>query len=186
MNNQDRKKDSFCSYCGSLFTHTITYPKHCDNCKQYAWGNPIPVAVLVLPIEQNGEIGLIIQQRNIDPEKDKWALTSGYVNHGEGWQEAAARETMEELGLSADKDKFKLYDVVGGKDNSAILVICLYDGLFSATDLISFKPNNEVQAVDIMFEPRELAFPSHTKAANDLLKYVADLYKYGVQAALPR
>lgn len=182
----DNFKDCYCSYCGLKFLAT-QYPKKCTVCKEYAWGNPIPVAVVVLPIESKGEIGLIIQQRNIDPQKDKWALTSGYVNHGEGWQEAAARETMEELGLSADKDKFKLYDVVGGKDNSAILVICIYDGLFSASELsFAFKPNNEVQAVNIMFEPRELAFPSHTKAANDLLKYVVDSYKYGVQAALPR
>lgn len=174
-------KDSFCSYCSAEFKKDTPYPKHCSACGEYAWGNPLPVVIAVFPVVSNGKIGLLIQQRNIDPQKDKWALTGGYINHNEGWREAIARESMEELGLTISPNKFLLHDVVGGK-NSALQVVCLYDGVLSSTELASFKPNNEVQAIDIMYEPRDLAFPSHTQAVNELLNSVVDFYKYSFGA----
>lgn len=170
--NQEKKleKDSFCSYCGILFTHTITYPKHCDSCMQYAWGNPIPVVVALLPVEQDGKRGILIQQRNIDPEKGNWALTGGYINHGENWRQAITRETKEELDIETDSNKFQLYDVVSGKSGATILVISYYNGVIPFEILASFKPNKEVQAVGVAWEPRELAFPAHTQAVLSVLK----------------
>lgn len=181
---KDLKKDSFCSYCGTTL-YDVAYPKQCSNCKNYAWGNPLPIVVAVLPVEKNDQIGLIIQQRNIDPQKNHWALTGGYINHRENWQDAASRETMEELSLSADASKFKLLYVSGGTANEVIQIICIYDGIFSAAELeFAFKPNNEVQAVDIIFEPQELAFPSHTKVASEILNMISknhEVVKYSHQ-----
>lgn len=175
MENKDQEKklekDSFCSYCGTLFTHTITYPKHCDSCMQYAWGNPIPVVVVLFTVEQNitGKLGLLIQRRNIDPQKGNWALTSGYINHGEDWRSAAVRESLEELKLTTNPNKFSLHDVVSGKNNSSLLIFCSYRDSIPIEILSSFQPNEEVQALDIMWEDKELAFPSHTEAASIML-----------------
>ena len=163
-------KDSFCSYCGSEFPDNSKYPRNCVRCGTQTWSNPLPVVVVMLPVEQDGKLGLLIQQRNIEPQKGNWALTGGYIDNGEDWRSAAARETMEELGLVTDPAKFQLYDVVGGKHNTTLLVVCVYEDTFHASTLKLFVPNEEVQAVDVMWEPRELAFPSHTQAANDLLK----------------
>lgn len=163
-------KDYFCSYCGASLIYAGEYPKQCSSCRQYAWGNPIPVVVVLLPVEQDGKVGLLIQQRNINPQKGNWALTGGYVNNGEDWRTGAARETMEELKLETDLNKFHLYDVVSGKDGATLLVICIYQDRISSDILLTFQPNEEVQAIDIMWEPKELAFESHTKAANDLIR----------------
>lgn len=163
-------KDSFCSYCGIELPDISKYPRRCLTCGNYAWGNPIPVVVVLLPVEQDGKVGLLIQKRNIDPEKGNWALTGGYVNSGEDWRTAAARETMEELRLETDPNKFHLYDVVSGKDGATLLVICIYQDRISPDILSTFQPNEEVQAIDIMWEPKELAFGSHTKASNDLIR----------------
>lgn len=150
--------------------YTLEYPKQCSSCKQYAWGNPIPVVVVLLPVEQNGKVGLLIQRRNINPQKGSWALTGGYINSGEDWHTAAARETMEELKLETDPYKFHLHDVVSGKDGRTILIICIYQDRISPEILSTFEPNEEVQALDIMWEPKELAFESHTVVANNLIR----------------
>lgn len=162
-------KDSFCSHCGSQFIST-QYPRHCFSCNEYAWGNPIPVVVALIPVNQNGKWGILIQQRNIEPEKGNWALTGGYINHGEDWRTAITRETKEELNLDAEPNKFQLFDVVSGKSGATILIVCYYNIVIPFEMLSLFTPNDEVQAVDVMWEPRELAFPTHTKAALDALK----------------
>lgn len=162
-------KDSCCSYCGTKL-YDLAYPKRCSNCKEYAWGNPIPVVATLIPVEQDGKWGILIQQRNIEPEKGNWALTGGYINHGEDWRAAITREVKEELNLDAEPNKFQLFDVVSGKSGSTILVICYYNNVIPFEMLSSFTPNDEVQSVDVMWEPRELAFPAHTKAAFDALK----------------
>lgn len=163
------RKDSFCSYCGVLF-NTCVYPKHCDNCMQYAWGNPIPVVIGLLPVKRNNnEYGLIIQQRNIDPGKGEWALPGGYVNHKEDWREAIVREVKEELNLVTESKEYQVTSVVSGKDNATLLVFCYYNGKIELEELSLFKPNDEVQAVDVMWHYGELAFPSHTKAVNDMI-----------------
>jgi ADP-ribose pyrophosphatase YjhB (NUDIX family) len=166
---QKLEKDSCCSYCGTKL-YDLEYPKRCSNCKEYAWGNPIPVVVALLPVEQDGRRGILIQQRNIDPGKGEWALTGGYINHGENWRQAITRETKEELELETDSNKFQLYDVVSGKSGATILIICYYNIVTQYETLSSFKPNKEVQAVDVAWEPRELAFPSHTQAVLSVLK----------------
>ena len=163
-------KDSFCSYCGVQFIDDPQYPKKCSSCGEYAWGNPIPVVVILFTVENQGKTGVLIQQRNINPEKGKWALTGGYVNNKEDWREAAVRETMEELKLETNPNKFELVDVIAGKNSLTLLIICKYNEPISYEILSSFEPNEEVQALDVMWEPRELAFSVHTKFANDFIK----------------
>jgi 8-oxo-dGTP diphosphatase len=171
-------KDSCCSYCGTKL-YDLEYPKRCSNCREFAWGNPIPVVVAVMPVDRDGKWGILIQQRNIEPEKGNWALTGGYINHGEDWRTAITREVKEELNLDAESNKFQLFDVVSGKSGATLLVICYYNNVTPFETLSSFVPNAEVQAVDVMWEPRELAFPAHTKAAFDALmmhkQYLEDL-----------
>jgi|WetSurMetagenome_2_1015567.scaffolds.fasta_scaffold221868_2 ADP-ribose pyrophosphatase YjhB (NUDIX family) len=169
-------KDSCCSYCGTKL-YSPEYPKKCSNCGEYAWGNPIPVVVIVFPVVQDDKLGILIQKRGIDPKKGEWALTSGYVNNNEDWQTAAGRESFEEMGLVTDINKFQLYDVVSGKDKVNTLIFCVYEEALTLDILSSFKPNNEVDELDVMWLEKDLAFPSHTQVANTLIKTLGDIYK---------
>ena len=122
-------------------------------------------------VERQGtERGLLIQRRNIEPQKGNWALSGGYIDNGETWQQAAVREAREELGMELDINRLKLYDVMSGKGNTTMLIFCTYTQALSEDELKVFTPNEEVSEVGVMWNEQELAFPTHTECANRFLK----------------
>lgn len=187
MNNPEPKQHSHCSYCGTRFTEQKLWPRKCFRCYNDSFSNPTPVVVLMQTVQRHNystgktEYGIVIQQRGIEPEKGKWALTGGYIDDGETWQEAAVRELGEELGLSVNIHDLKLYDVTSSTKKNNILIGCrtcwavdwepgeYYSGLKELFQKYTKLPNNEVLAVDVMWEHRELAFPAHNEWANRLL-----------------
>lgn len=76
------KKDSFCSFCGAQHTDEV-YPKNCKNCQIITYLNPLPVAVVLLPVENE----LLVIRRNIPPV-GRLALPGGFIEVGETWQKA--------------------------------------------------------------------------------------------------
>lgn len=187
MNEDFKTKNVHCSYCGTRFTEQKLWPRKCFRCYNDSFSNPLPVVVLMQTVQRQNystyktEYGIVIQQRGIEPEKGKWALTGGYIDDGETWQEAAVRELSEELGLSVFQHDLELYDVQSSTKKNNILIGCrtkwavdwesgeYYSGLKDLFEKFTKVPNNEVLAVDVMWEPRELAFPAHNQWANSLL-----------------
>lgn len=154
-------KGAHCSYCGSRFAEQKLYPRICFRCGNTTWSNPLPVAATILNVWEGNKLGTLIQQRNIDPHKGGWALTGGYIDQGETWQQAIVREVREELGLETKEDDYLLADVVSNTDKANILIFSInLHAVFM--DEIKFVPNNEVTAIKIVHEPIELAFPTHT------------------------
>ncbi len=178
------KKNSHCSYCGTQFTEQVAWPRKCFRCYNDSWSNPTPVVVVMLALhtwDKNNipKYGLIIQQRGIEPKKDHWALTGGYVDHNESWQDAAVREVREELNINIQQPEYlHIYDVTHSTTKDCMLVFCTYDIVMSPGSLGNFKPNDEVLAVDVMYEERELAFPTHTEMAN---RYLRELQQRMIQ-----
>jgi 8-oxo-dGTP diphosphatase len=151
-------KDAYCSYCGSKFAEQILWPRICWMCHKESYSNPTPVVVALIEVWDHG---ILIQQRNIEPMKDKWALISGYLNLGETWQEGLAREVQEEMGLITKPEDYELFDVCMGTYMNTLLVFGQHRyGVH--LDEIKFEPNHEVSAMRMVREPEELAFPSHT------------------------
>ncbi len=95
MNHQPPRH---CSACGTKL-RTRTYEGHrrrvCPNCGRIAFDDP-KVAVGVLAT-RNGK--LLLVQRGQNPNRGAWSFPSGFVDAGEGLEEAAIRETREETGL---------------------------------------------------------------------------------------
>lgn len=185
------KKNSYCSYCGSKFTEQKNWPRKCFVCYNESFSNPLPVVVVLIPVvdyvaEGCGTkkvSGLLIQQRNIEPAKGGWALTGGYIDNLETWKAAAVREVKEELGLQIKEDELELYDVDSSSKKDCILICCRLSTAYDwrggeywngLPDIIKYYghtfPNEEVQAWDVMWEERELAFPAHNYWANKFLK----------------
>jgi len=148
--------NSYCSYCGSRFKETEPWPRHCGNCHNISYLNPLPVVVVMLPMEG----GLIVIRRNIEPRKGTLNLPGGYLDLGETWQQGACRELQEETGITITDQDISLFDVRSGLDH--ILVVF---GLARPQPIELFKPfsSAETQEVVLVKEPIELGFPLHTE-----------------------
>jgi ADP-ribose pyrophosphatase YjhB (NUDIX family) len=180
MNTFEPKQHSHCSYCGTRFTEQKLWPRKCFRCYNDSFSNPLPVVVVMLVVQDGFKKGLLIQRRGIDPEKGKWALTGGYIDDGETWQEAAVREVKEELDLKINPAYLALEGVTSSTKKNNMLIMCSYQnfwdwkgyddpGLRDYFQRSTFIPNHEVEAIDVMWEPMDLAFPAHTEYANKLL-----------------
>lgn len=163
-------RNSHCSYCGYSFRVGAPWPRQCFNCDNISYVNPLPVVVVMLTVWDGPKLGTLIQQRNIDPKAGGWALTGGYIDLGEAWQDAACREVLEELGLDIEAKHLKLMDVKPSTIKDSVLVFCQYN-LVVDMNAIHFTPNEEVRAIKVIHEPMELCFPSHTEAVQEYFSF---------------
>jgi ADP-ribose pyrophosphatase YjhB (NUDIX family) len=156
-------KDSFCSYCGSAYAPEQSWPRACAVCKNITYQNPLPVAVMVVPV---GERGLLLIRRTIPPREGSLALPGGFIGMQESWQEAGARELREETGLIVDPAEIRLYDALTALTAPAgYLLIFGIVPPRDASDLDTFTETDETSEVVIATEPVELAFPLHNEVA---------------------
>src|SRR5512139_3580604 len=104
---------SHCSYCGTPFEAAESWPRTCAGCGQTTWRNPLPVALVMMPvIGPDGRTGLLMVRRGIEPQAGLLGLPGGFIEEGETWQAAAVRELVEETGLVADVAEVELADVL--------------------------------------------------------------------------
>jgi len=104
--------------------------------------------------------GVLTVRRTIAPRSGWLALPGGYVDWGETWQEAGAREMWEEAGVRIDPAALREFKVFSAS-NSTMMVVAHATPL-TAADLPPFLPNDEADERAILTEPQELAFPLHT------------------------
>jgi ADP-ribose pyrophosphatase YjhB (NUDIX family) len=153
-------KNSHCTYCGQPFADAKrqAWPRKCASCQNVSFVNPVPVAVILQPVDK----GLLLIRRNIEPGKGKLALPGGYIDLGESWQAACARELFEETGLTIDPQRVRLFDVHSTLDGSNILIFGRAAAI-SAGELPTFRPTTETSEMCIVEAPLTLAFPLHTQ-----------------------
>ena len=157
------QKNNHCSYCGNAFAVDQPWPRRCATCYHMTFRNPLPVAVVIQPVDD----GVLTVRRTIQPRSGWLALPGGYIEFGETWQAAGARELWEEAGLQIDPSSLREVRVFSASDNT-ILVIALAPPL-SATQLPAFRITPEASERIIVTTPQELAFPLHTEVVNDYL-----------------
>ena len=155
-------KNSHCSFCGQAFDANQRWPRVCTACDNTTFLNPLPVAVILLPVDE----GVLLVRRNIEPQIGQLALPGGYMNLGETWQQAGTRELFEETGIiirPADVREFRVKSAPGG---TTLLVFGIAPTMRSQ-DLPEFVPNEETQEVCVITAPQELAFSTHTEALQE-------------------
>ena len=127
--------------------------------------NPIPVAVILVPVGN----GLLTVRRAIPPRAGELALPGGYVNLGETWQEAGAREVLEETGVRIDPETIRDVRALSTPDGK-LLVFGLAPPLAEPPAL---APNHEVSELVVIERAVELAFPLHTRVVAEYFARVA-------------
>jgi ADP-ribose pyrophosphatase YjhB (NUDIX family) len=148
---------SHCSSCGRGFPPETGWPRVCA-CGAVAYRNPAPVAVLLVPVEDEG---LLLVRRAQPPVG--LALPSGFIEIGETWRDAAARELREETGVGIEPSTVTPYDVQSGRDDTLLV----FAGVPAVPrDALSrFKPGDEVTAIEVARGPRrDLVFPLDAQA----------------------
>jgi len=154
------QKNSHCSYCGTALPTKAPWPRRCAHCGNITYSNPLPVSVVLLPIDE----GLLLVRRTQEPQAGKWALPGGFIETGETWQEAGTREVFEETGYKIDAGGLRLFDTLSAPDGT-LLVFGLAPAQFSQS-LPPFTPSSETSEAMTATRPMELAFSTHTETAD--------------------
>ncbi|NVB82676.1 MAG: NUDIX domain-containing protein [Kofleriaceae bacterium] len=168
-------RDTFCSFCGSAYPAPLVYPRTCQTCKTQVWANPIPVCVVLVPLVEAGESGLLVIRRAIPPGIGKLALVGGFLEEHETWQTGAAREVFEETGIEIDPSGLSpFYFVSSAPKPNRVLMFSIAQPIDVAS-LAPFTPDPETSERGIIYGAggldEEFAFGLHTEAAR---RYFAD------------
>jgi 8-oxo-dGTP diphosphatase len=165
-------ENRYCQYCGSLFTEAggLSWPRTCLGCGKTTWKNPLPAAMVLVTVQRKHPQpeGLLCVRRGIEPGKGKLALPGGFIEVGETWREAAAREVYEETQVKLEPETIRLHCVEDGVNRDRILLFGMSPIIYPS-QLEAFTPSEEVTELVIVTEPQELAFPQHTEVAKGFL-----------------
>lgn len=161
----ENRLDAFCSRCGgSLEVQWVEEEEYerpvCRDCGFILYLNP-KVVVGTIPV-QDGRVLLL--RRKIEPGKGKWSFPAGYVELGESLEEAARRETQEEVSLNIGE--LSLLNVYSYRGSPVITVV--YVSLIAGGEP---RPGTEAEMI-AFFSPEELpweelAFRSTREALED-------------------
>jgi 8-oxo-dGTP diphosphatase len=173
-------KDSFCCYCGTRHTTTGSYPRICPSeiCQNVTYSNPLPVSVVLVPVEIESRIGLLVGKRNIEPQKGKLAFFGGFVEEEEVMK-AGARELKEESGIEINPDRLLPFWFTSTEPKpNRVLLFSLFQDVIKVTDLPPFVPNTETSERGVIFGTQGLkdimAFPLHIEATEKFFSSVRD------------
>jgi ADP-ribose pyrophosphatase YjhB (NUDIX family) len=89
----------YCPRCGSAAEVSFPRSIRCASCGYGAFYNPKPVACAI-PATDDGE--LYLMRRGFEPSRGLWTMPGGYVDLGESVEDAAIRETKEEIGVDIE------------------------------------------------------------------------------------
>jgi ADP-ribose pyrophosphatase YjhB (NUDIX family) len=174
----------FCPNCGGHLSERLLETEDrprlvCDQCQRILYLNPKVVVGVI--IERDSR--LLLLRRAIEPRRGTWTFPAGYMEIDETAEEAAVRETEEEVGL-----KVKLGPLVGAYSRPVphgpgIIVVVFR----------SSRPTGRVRAGREALETRwfdlddipwdDLSFPTTHSALRDWLRARRDTRRRPQRAA---
>jgi ADP-ribose pyrophosphatase YjhB (NUDIX family) len=162
-------KDAFCSFCGTKFPEPLTYPRTCPGCKTQTWANPVPVSVVLVPVEDGPRTGLLVVRRAIEPKLGKLSLVGGFLEDHESWQQGGAREILEETGATVDATTLVPMWFASSEPRPNRVLLFSIAAPIPVAALPPFHEDHETSERGLVFGPDGLedvfAFPLHVEAA---------------------
>jgi ADP-ribose pyrophosphatase YjhB (NUDIX family) len=160
---------TFCAHCGGqLLVQAPAAGQRprpvCSACGRVVYLDPKVAVGAVIAHEG----GLVLLKRGIDPGYGKWVFPGGFVDRGETLEEAAARETWEEVGLEVTADR--LLGAYSYREYPVVIVV--YVARVTGGRLAAGDETLEARtfaAADLPWP--DLAFESTRHALTDYLKH---------------
>jgi 8-oxo-dGTP pyrophosphatase MutT (NUDIX family) len=149
------EKNSHCSYCGHPFAPDQPWPRTCAACMTRSYLGPTPVAAILVPVGA----GLLTVRRAIEPRLGELSLPGGFVDLGETWQEAGAREVREETGAAIDAREIR--DLCAISTAEGLVIIFGVAPPLAAPPIL--VPNAEVSELIVIARAVPLAFAPETR-----------------------
>ncbi len=123
----------FCPRCGATLQHIEragAVRPVCGACGFVYFADPkVTVSVLIV---QNGKV--LLGKRVMEPQQGKWCLPGGFMDYGEQVRAAAAREVLEETGLTvAIGDLLLLTDWDDTLSNKQGVALCFVADVVAGT-----------------------------------------------------
>lgn len=104
----ERYQFRFCPRCATPLEQATLFGMERQRCPACGWIHyPLPNIAATVVIEHQD--GIVLVQRDIEPDRGMWHLPIGHAEFGEEPAEAARREGFEETGLVLDDMRFLSY-----------------------------------------------------------------------------
>lgn len=104
----DRYQFRFCPRCATPLEVVALHGMGRQRCPACGWVHfPLPNIAATVVIAYQG--GIVLVQRDIEPDRGIWHLPIGHVEYGEDPADAALREGEEETGLALAEPRFLSY-----------------------------------------------------------------------------
>ncbi len=105
---------TYCPRCATLLTEEMRFGKMRPVCPACGWIHFVdPKVAAAVLVEQDDRV-LLVRRVN-EPFRGQWTLPAGFINGGEDPAEAAARECVEETGLSVHVTR--VLDIISGREH---------------------------------------------------------------------
>ncbi len=157
----------YCHLCGGQYVEGEFKPQVCKKCGNKSFANRIPVVELLL-FNDRGQA--LISKRAKNPNKGKYDIPGGFVEHEENFESAIIREISEELGLTTDdftKPIFvesMLYSYPTEYENQHLINVLFAAKLLNNADI---SPEDDVESIEFvdMSKLDEVNFAINYKSA---------------------
>ena len=149
----------FCEKCGTKMNEAGK-EFHCPACQFIKYFNPIPVAVSLIRINDDGIIKFLGVLRK---DNQMLALPGGFQEL-EDISDCAKREVYEETGLDLTGSYHEDVLVLTVPNKNRNLMFMLYNDIVDKSEINFNYSSNETEKPVLIDETSKLAFPLHEKA----------------------
>ncbi len=152
----------YCIRCGTELVTRRDDDKERRVCPRCGWVHyPKANQASAVAILQGGEVLMV--RRKHEPFQGQWTMPSGFLEYGESPEEAAVRETEEEIGVQVELTG--LVDVLMERgDPRGLCLLVVYTGRIMGGRLRAGDDAAEVRAFPLDQLPEKIAFQAHRVA----------------------
>ncbi|MFN8616419.1 MAG: NUDIX hydrolase [Dehalococcoidia bacterium] len=161
MSNHPHSFSRYCMHCGQRLTTAVPEGDSrrrmvCLDCGFIHYLNPRPVAGTI-PV-RDGKI--LLGRRDIEPRRGFWVFPGGFMDVGESAEEAAKRETLEEMHLEVTN--LELLGVYTRIEQGVVVIVYEAEAVGEAevgheTSEIAWFAAHEIPWEEIAFDTTEAA-----------------------------